>query len=369
MRFTIQRELVVKPLQFVVGVVERRKTVPILANILTEVSDQYLTFTATDLEVQLKASINLNCSVIPGKITIPGRKLFDICRALPEESLITCELDDGRVIISCNQTKFTLLTLPAEEYPNIGEDIGILEFSIKQNELRLLLEKTQFSMANQDVRYFLNGLLLEVGREKISAVSADGHRMSLCAVSAPGISPPELTQVIIPRKGITELYRLLEESDECVDIVITENHIKVTTSSVIFTSKLIDGRFPDYNNVIPRNGDKQIEVDCEQLKQVLTRASILTNEKYKGVCLQLRNGMLNVMANNPEQEEVEDCLMINEYDGADLDIGFNVNYIIDVLNTINCERVRLTFKDTQSSLLIEGCDEVDSVYVVMPMRL
>ena len=369
MKFRIAREALLKPLQLVAGVVERRKTFPILANILVKVKNNVLTLTATDLEVELIAKLqafDVSEDII---ITIPGKKLFEICRSLADDAEIEFIFDDGRVVLRSGNSRFTLSTLSADDFPSVADEVGQVEFAVKQCDLQQLIAHTHFSMAQQDVRYFLNGMLFEIKKELLFVVATDGHRMAMSSINIPSLHPEQVQNYIVPRKGILELFRLLENSEELVNVVLSPNHIKVITPTVTFISKMIDGKFPDYRTALPLHGEKIVVTECHALKQILTRASILSNEKYRGVSVQLRTGKLNVQANNPEQEEAEDLLDI-DYDGGDLDIGFNVTYLIDVLNNINGDKVKLIFKDSSSSLIMEEINDTgNSFYVIMPMKL
>lgn len=368
MKLSIFREDFLKPLQLVTGIVEKRQTLPILSHILLRLDDNVLSIIATDLEVELIINLPLTHPRAPGEVTVPARKLVDICRSLPDSALIEIETSKDKLLLRSGRSRFSLVTLPAADYPSLDQTNSLLDFSIEQRHLRFLIQRTYFAMAQQDVRYYLNGMLLEVKQGLIRGVATDGHRLALNTVEAPIINN-NFSQVIIPRKGVVELLRLLEDSKDEVTISIMENHIKASTSSFSFTSKLIDGRFPDYERVLPKGGDKIISVPRDQLRQSLTRASILSNEKLRGVQLQLRNGLLRILANNPDREEAEEEITI-DYQQEDLDIGFNVKYLIDIFDTIEDENVMLTFLGPSTSILVEGDKaEGNSLFVVMPMRL
>lgn len=366
MKFTIQREELLKPLQMVLGAVERRQTLPILGNVLMVVNSHQLALTATDLEVELVGRVTLNDPADAGTITVPARKLMDICRNLSDQSILDINLDGEKFTIKAGRSRFSLSTLSADDFPNLEDAPGELEFSIKNKELSHLLHCTYFSMAQQDVRYYLNGMLLEIENDLLRSVATDGHRLAVSTVKLATNSTEQ--QFIIPRKGVVELMRLLDDSDDDVAVTITKNHIRVSAKDFTFTSKLIDGRFPDYQRVIPKGGDKQIIFDKDYLKQALTRVSILSNEKYRGVRVSLSNGLLSLAANNPDQEEAEEQLEV-DYMGEDLEIGFNVSYILDVLSSIPTGEVRMTLSNPDSSLLLESLADEKSSYVVMPMRL
>mgnify|MGYP005810286099 FL=1 len=367
MKFSLNRESLLKPLLLVSGAVERKSTLPILSNILFEVSEQSLTLTATDLELEMVAYAEIDNQGEDGKITIPAKKLLDICKSLPENSLISFQVEQDTVKLSSGRSRYSLSTLPATDFPNIEEWQGDVEFQLLKSEFLRLIESTHFSMANQDVRYYLNGMSIESEGNEIRSVATDGHRLAICKISNDSLTLPA-RQVIVPRKGILEIIRLLAPVDESVQIFLGSNHIRIIDTEFSFTSKLVDGRFPDYRRVLPRNGDKVFETDKIQLRQVLSRASILSNEKFKGVRLNFSNSLLKITANNPEQEQAEEELEI-EFPYDDLEIGFNVSYVLDVLNAIKDEKVKFTLADANSSVVIEGSDSGEALYVVMPMRL
>ncbi|AJE19517.1 DNA polymerase III subunit beta [Azotobacter chroococcum] len=367
MHFTIQREALLKPLQLVAGVVERRQTLPVLSNVLLVVERQQLSLTGTDLEVELVGRVPLEENAEPGEITVPARKLMDICKSLPNDTLIDIRLDEQKLLIKAGRSRFTLSTLPAGDFPTAEEGQGSLTFSLVQSKLRRLIERTSFAMAQQDVRYYLNGMLLEMNGGVLRAVATDGHRLALCAMQA-GIEHTDCHQVIVPRKGILELARLLTDQDGAVSIVLGQHHIRATTGEFTFTSKLVDGKFPDYERVLPRGGDKKVLGDRQLLREAFSRTAILSNEKYRGIRLQLASGLLKIQANNPEQEEAEEEVAV-DYSGDALEIGFNVSYLLDVLGVMSAEQVRLTLSDSNSSALLQEADNDDSAYVVMPMRL
>lgn len=367
MKFTINREALLKPLQLVAGVVERRQTLPVLSNVLMVVDGDQLSLTGTDLEVELVGRVALEEVVEAGEITVPARKLMDICKSLPESAVIEIHQDDQRVKLKAGRSRFTLSTLPANEFPSIEEEAGSVSFTIGQSRLRRLIDRTSFAMAQQDVRYYLNGMLLEVSQNCLRAVATDGHRLAMCSVDA-DINQQEKHQVIVPRKGILEMARLLTEGEESVHITLGANHIRAKTGDFMFTSKLVDGKFPDYDRVIPKGGTKIIVGDRQELRQAFQRASILSNEKYRGIRMILSDGQLKVIANNPEQEEAEEELNL-AYHGDAMEIGFNVSYLLDVLSVLSGESIKMTLADPNSSALLEESESGDSTYVVMPMRL
>jgi len=367
MHFTIQREALLKPLQLVAGVVERRQTLPVLSNVLLVVEGQQLSLTGTDLEVELVGRVMLEDAAEPGEITVPARKLMDICKSLPSDVLIDIRVDEQKLLVKAGRSRFTLSTLPANDFPTVEEGPGSLTFNLPQAKLRRLVERTSFAMAQQDVRYYLNGMLLEVQSGLLRAVATDGHRLAMCSMEA-AIQQEGKHQVIVPRKGILELARLLTEQDAEVAIVLGQHHIRANTGEFTFTSKLVDGKFPDYERVLPRGGDKLVLADRQGLREAFSRTAILSNEKYRGIRLTLASGLLKIQANNPEQEEAEEEIVV-DYNGSGLEIGFNVSYLLDVLGVMGTEQVRLILSDSNSSALLQEADNDDSAYVVMPMRL
>jgi DNA polymerase III subunit beta len=366
MKFSAPRETLLEPLQAVIGVVERRQTMPVLANMLVHASETTgLSVTATDLEVELVASIDVKVEK-GGEITVPGRKLLDICRALPDGAMVNFALSGDKVTVRSGRSRFTLSTLPASEFPTVEDIKPQQKVSLPQSQLRRLIEKTQFSMANQDVRYYLNGMLLEVAGAIVRSVATDGHRLALCELTIEGAdSSPQ--QVIVPRKGVLELQRLIGDDGDCT-LEIGANHLRVALHGIRLTSKLIDGRFPDYERVIPKESDAPMLADRVLLADGLNRIRILANEKYKGVRVELKPGTVTVQAHNPEQEEAEEEIEV-QYDGAAMEIGFNVEYLIAALRALDAEAVRLEFRDAASSCLIQDPERRDCKYVVMPMRL
>lgn len=367
MHFIIQREALLKPLQLVAGVVERRQTLPVLSNVLLKAQGQQLSLTGTDLEVELVGRVVLEHEAISGEITVPARKLLDICKSLPSESLIDFRSEDGRIVVKAGRSKFTLTTLPAHDFPAVQAGGDEKSISVPQGKLRRLIERTSFAMAQQDVRYYLNGMLLEVGSSQLRVVATDGHRLATCVLQTE-VDMDGSQQVIVPRKGILELARLLTAPDKNVTIILGQHHIRAMTEDFTFTSKLVDGKFPDYQRVLPRNGDKIIQADRQMLRESLGRTAILSNEKYRGIRLQLTENLLKTQANNPEQEEAEEEVQI-DYNGTPLEVGFNVSYLLDVLAVMGSEKVRITLADANSSALLQEADNADATYVVMPMRL
>lgn len=366
MKFSTTKEAILKPLQAVMGVVERRQTMPILSNVLVHVKGAELFITATDLEVELVARGEVTKVDSAGEVTVPGRKLLDICRALPGDAAIQLQLDGDRLVVKSGRTRFVLSTLPAGEFPVVEDVEPVHSLRLTQGDLGRLLGRTHFAMAQQDVRYYLNGLLLETNKKAVRAVATDGHRLALAEIPL-GEQKAGPHQVIIPRKGVQELQRLLGTDGDLV-LAIGSNHVRATIGDIRFTSKLIDGRFPDYERVIPKPQGNVLRASRELLRSALQRAAILSNEKYRGVRLELADGVLHMQANNPDQEEARDELEV-EYGGEAMEIGFNVNYLLDALAAVETDDVELGFVDPNSSCLISGVGGEGGRYVVMPMRL
>ena len=367
MKFSVSREILLKPLQLIAGVVERRQTLPVLANVLVVLEGKNLSITGTDLEVEIVGRVQLDASGTDGEITVPAKKFLDICRALPEEANLDFVAEDQKVTVKSGRSRFTLSTLAASEFPSVESGAEELSFTCKQKEVKKLIERTSFAMAQQDVRYYLNGMLWEVRPQALRVVSTDGHRLAMSTCEAQ-IDVNEVTQAILPRKGVIELSRLLADSEESVAITVGPNHIRATTAEYIFTSKLVDGKFPDYERVLPKGGDKVVIGNRTLLKQAFARTAILSNEKYRGVRVLLETDQLTLVANNPEQEEAEDQVAV-DYNGESLEMGFNVNYLQDVANVLTTENIKITLSDSNNSALLQEPDNSDSVYVVMPMRL
>jgi DNA polymerase-3 subunit beta len=364
MKFTSERERILEPLQAVIGVVERRQTMPVLANVLLSAKNGLLAVTATDLEVELVAGVEVTVQQA-GDITVPGRKLLDNVRALPDKAAVTFALAGDKASLKAGKSRFTLTTLPAGDFPSIEEINPQLSFEVEQGALKRLIDKTHFSMAQQDVRYYLNGMLLESDGKALRTVATDGHRLALSEMELRTKSGVQ--QVIVPRKGILELQRLLGAEGQ-VAVQVGSNHVRITLGSIRFTSKLIDGRFPEYSRVIPANPSRIIKADREALRRALQRTAILSNEKYRGIRLALRQNLLVLTAHNPEQEEAEEEIEVN-YQGEEFEVGFNVNYLLDALAAVDGAEVEVGLTDANSSCLVRAPGGGTSRYVVMPMRL
>lgn len=369
MKFSVQRDALLKSLTLVAGVVERRQTLAVLANVLLDLNNNQLSLTGTDLEVEITGRVQLEQAASEnGQLTVPAKKLLDICKSLPDGGEIQFnQTAEDKVVVSCGRSRFTLATLPANEFPNVEESEQFSNFTILQGQLKRLIDRTAFAMAQQDVRYYLNGMLWELSKQQLRVVATDGHRLALCDLQSESINSEE-RQIIVPRKGILELSRSLVNEDANVEIAFGQNHLRATTEQFTFITKLVDGKFPDYERVLPKGGNKTVLGNRLSLKEAFSRASILSNEKYRGVRLVLSNEQLLIQANNPEQEEAEDAVVV-DYQGDDLEIGFNVNYLIDVLGVLSDETIKVILSDSNSSALLQESTADDCMYVIMPMRL
>jgi DNA polymerase-3 subunit beta len=365
MKLSAARDVLLKPLQAVIGVVERRQTMPILSNVLLVARDGQLAVSATDLEVELVAQTPVDVEA-GGEITVSGRKLLDICRALPDGANIDISVSGEKLVVKSGRSKFSLVTLPAAEFPTVEDIKAGQTIEVPQAVLGRLIEKTHFSMAQQDVRYYLNGMLLETGGKYLRAVATDGHRLALCQAELDGEALDE-QQVILPRKGVLELQRLMS-GEGVVNIELGANHVRIQLDGIRFTSKLIDGRFPEYDRVIPKDSSNELSADRASFRSALQRTAILSNEKYRGIRLIIRDSGVVLQAHNPEQEEAEEELEV-DYSGEDIEIGFNVNYLLDALGAVESDTVTLSVLDGNSSCLIREPGKDDSKFVVMPMRL
>jgi DNA polymerase-3 subunit beta len=362
----IPRDALLKPLQAVSGIVERRHTLPILANVLLEQKNGKLHVTATDLEMQITAIADLEGK--DGQATTVGaRKLQDLLRALPDDAQINLDATGSKMTVRAGRSRFNLQTLAATDYPRISVGQEQLQsLTLAQRDFRSLLRLAEFAMAQQDIRYYLNGMLLVVDNGSLQAVATDGHRLSWASLAIAG----DFTraEVILPRKTVLELAKLLEDSDTPVTIDILANQARFRFANVELVSKVVDGKFPDYNRVIPTGHGKRIELDRVTLLSALQRAAILSNETFRGVRLVLADGQLRIICTNSEQEEAEEELPV-EYAGETLDIGFNITYLLDVLSNIGADTVHVAFGDSNSSALVTLPGRDDYKYVVMPMRI
>lgn len=365
MRFSLQREVLLKPLAQVVNVVERRQTLPVLANLLVQVKNGQLSLTGTDLEVEMIARATVD-DAQDGEITVPARKWFEIVRALPDGSKVVVSQSGDKVTVQAGRSRFTLASLPANDFPSIDEVEATERVQVPEAALKELIERTAFAMAQQDVRYYLNGLLFDLSDKTLRCVATDGHRLALCEAPLEGGGGKR--QIIVPRKGVQELQRLLEGGDRTLELELGRSHIRVKRDDVTFTSKLIDGRFPDYEAVIPIGADREVKVDREAMRASLQRAAILSNEKYRGVRVEVSPGQLKINAHNPEQEEAQEEIEADtKVDG--LAIGFNVNYLLDALSALRDEHVVILLRDANSSALVREASNDRCRHVVMPLRL
>ena len=369
MKFSVARDTLLKPLQLVAGVVEKHQTLPVLSNVLLVLDGDTLSITGTDLEVELTARVVVDKGAKAGETTVPARKFVDICRSLPADSELQFEQKGQKVTLKSGGSRFSLTTLSAAEFPSVEQGKASGECKVNQEDLKRLVDSTAFSMAQQDVRYFLNGMLWELTPKSFQVVATDGHRLALSSHKE-GIAVKDSTRVLVPRKGVLELSRLLTDGMGEVEVIFGANHLRAVVGDFTFVSKLLDDKFPDYGRVMPKGGNNIMYADRDVLRQSFMRAAILSNEKFRGVRLQLSaTGELKILANNPEQEEAEETLAV-DYSGSDLEIGFNVSYLIDILNVISSERVKITLADGNTSALLEDeSGDAESVYVVMPMRL
>jgi DNA polymerase III subunit beta len=366
MKVQVGRNELLSALSAVIGVVERRQTLPILSNFLLESRDAELVVTATDLEIELESRAQVQ-NLQPGRATVPARKLFDICRGLPEGAEISLDIAGDKATLKSGRSRYSLSCLKADEFPAMGRVKDGKVLKLARAELKHLIERTQFAMAQQDVRYYLNGTLLEVNSKRVRCVATDGHRLALSELGK-DTGVKEHVQLIVPRKAVLELQRLLDASEEIVTLHLGTGQIQADFDVVRLTSKLIDGRFPDYERVIPDAGDKKLEADRETVRRALARTAILSNEKFRGVRLTLEGSKLVLQTHNPEHEEAEEDLEVS-YEGSALEIGFNVNYLMDALGALSSEQFVMELKNPDSSGLIYALGDNSSRYVVMPMRL
>lgn len=360
------RDALLRPLQIVSGIVERRHTLPILANILIRKDGDDVTLLSTDIEVQISTHAAIGSGKESAATTVAARKLLDILRALPD-SEVSLSLSNKRMTIQCGKSRFALQTLAAEEFPTVAqaEHFGA-QFSLPQKTLKHLFNMVHFSMAQQDIRYYLNGLLLVVEGKNVIAVATDGHRLAFSQI----VTEQEFArqEVIIPRKTILELQRLLEETDDPVSLAIATNQVKFNFSDIELISKLVEGKFPDYTRVIPKAYKNNFSIGREALLRSLQRAAIMTSDKFKGVRCVIAPGSLKISSTNADQEEAVEEIEI-DYGGDAIDIGFNVTYLLDVLNNLKCDNVSISLGDANSSALITVPDDANFKYVVMPMRI
>ena len=362
-----KRDEILGPLSAVGGIIERRHTLPILSNVLIDSTTDSLSFLATDIEIQITARSALHGSGEPRALTVGARKLLDILRALPDGVEVSLLPQDKRLVVKAGKSRFTLQTLPAEDFPRLAKPAGeAAKFALSQKAFRRLLGLVQYAMAQQDIRYYLNGLLVVTEGNQLKLVATDGHRLAFASLEIDGKLPRQ--EVIVPRKTVLELAKLLGDTDDEVKIEISSTQASFSFGSIELVSKLIDGKFPDYTRVIPTGHKNRLQVQREPSRQALQRAAILSNEKFRGVRWVLTEGNLKIVSSNAEQEEAQEEVEV-KYSGDALDIGFNVNYLLDVLNNVGGAQVECAFGDSASSALISYESEKDFKYVVMPMRI
>lgn len=363
----IDKEIILKPLQVVIGIVERKQTLPILSNVLIENQEGKIRFTTTDLEIQITTTVDIGLTAgLDGSFTVGGKKLHEILKVLPEQSQITIETKENKAQIKTNKSRFSLQTLPAQDFPKLSNQLeNAKKIVLAQRDLRNLLVSVQYAMAQQDVRYYLNGVLLIVEANKLKAVATDGHRLAYNAGNIEGNY--EKQEIILPRKAVTELSKLLTDNDESVELEFSQQQIKANFSGITLITKVIEGKFPDYERVIPKY-DNHLNMERTIMQQALQRAAILSNEKFRGVRFVLTEKNLSIISNNSEQEEAQEEIE-TEYHGEALDIGFNVNYLMDGLNNISSNTATFSFGDPNSSILITTPENQEFRYVVMPMRI
>lgn len=360
-------EDILGPLSAVSGIIERRHTLPILSNVLIDGSAGALSFLATDIEIQIQARSSAKPESDARAVTVGARKLVDILRALPEGAEVTLQQQDKRLLVKAGKSRFTLQTLPAEDFPRLAKPEGeAAKFAISQKAFRRVLSLVQYSMAQQDIRYYLNGLLMVVEDKQLKLVATDGHRLAYTSLKLPADLPRQ--EVIVPRKTVLELSKLLGDVDDEVKVELSASQASFSFGTIELISKLVDGKFPDYTRVIPTGHKNKLQIEREPLRQALLRAAILSNEKFRGVRWVLSDGSLKIVSSNAEQEEAHEELEV-KYSGDSLDIGFNVNYLLDVLNNVGGSAVDCAFGDSSSSALLSYASEKDFKYVVMPMRI
>ena len=361
------RDALLAPLQSVSGIVERRHTLPILSNVLLEKQGDNLTLIATDIEIQITTKSENVGGNSDGAVTVAAKKLQEILRSLPDTAEITLDLEDKRLLVKAGKSRFTLQTLPADDFPRMTINEGESKsFSVTQKQFRYLISKTQYAMATQDVRYYLNGLMLMVEGQELRCVATDGHRLAYNSMAIEADLPRQ--EMILPRKTVLELNRLLSDNDEPLQITVGTNQIHFAFGHTVLVSKLIDGKFPDYERVIPTQLTNHMTADRQALHSAMSRAAILTNDKFRGVRIMLEPNTLKIIAANTEQEEAQEEIEV-KYEGASLDVGFNVTYLLDVLNNLGGTEIQWSFNDANSSALISVPDNDRFKYVVMPMRI
>ena len=368
MKFTTEKNEIVDALQMGASIAERRQTIPILANLRIVARDGKVEITATDLEIQIKTLTEVKKVVEEGEITVSARKMSELCRSLPDKEALEFDLNNGKLTVSSKNFHADFATISALDFPELEIKEETNSLSISSSALQRLLNKTAFCMASQDVRYYLNGLLVEYKGGEVNAVATDGHRLALATSPLDKTSPIDGERQILPRKAVLELSKILRQENEDIKITFGNSSLSIQDKNLDFSTKLIDGKFPDYEKVLPSGDPNSLEVSKESLQSALSRASVLSNEKYRGVRFALDKNTLKLTANNPEKESAEELLDVN-YNGNPMEIGFNIGYLLDVLGTIETDNVELNFYGEESSCLIREPGNQAEVYVIMPMRL
>lgn len=367
MKFIISRDQILAPLQQIVGVIEKRQTMAILSNVLLHVDNNQLTMTGSDTEIQIVGKLNLESAAENGEITVPARKFLDICRLLPTGAEIKFELHEDKVKLVSGRSRFSLSTLPAENYPEFNETQLDYQFLLNAGKFKKGLDKTLFCMANQDVRYYLNGLLLQISNSRLKMVASDGHRLSIFEDDM-GQATGYEARIILPRKAVQELSRMLDDADAELNVQFSNNHIKVYYKDIVFSSKLIDAKFPDFSKVFNQGFMSPLLIQKQVLRDALTRVAILSNEKYKGVTFEINGDQLKLTTHNPEHDEAEEELII-DYQGQPLNIAFNSQYMLDAVSNLDSELAVLTIASNASSCFIEEPETPLFKFIVMPMRI
>ena len=365
MQFLLPRDLLTACLHRVVGVLDRRQTLPILGHVLLHIQGDELAVTATDSEIELVAYAKLPDAQEAVDITLPGRKLYDICRVLPEGSMVEMKLSQQLMQIRCGRSRFSLQTLPAADFPSLEDLPAQVELSLQQGLFLSLLEQTHFAVAQQDVRYFLNGLLLDLQKEMLVAVGSDGHRLALAQLP---LSAASAIRILLPRRGVLELIKLLGNDEASMNLALSPAHLQIKSADFHFTSRLIDGQFPDYRGFFPRQLDKVVTVANADLKQALSRAAILASDKVKAIRFELTENLLTLTTTNQEHEEAQESLTV-DYAGPALSTGFNLSYFLDVLTVLKGEQLRIQLADADSSIVIESTLDNQASYLIMPLRI
>lgn len=378
MKFRTTRATLLRPLRVVTGVVDRRHTLPVLANLHVEAGAEGLILRGTDLNVEIVARVTEGVTVeAPGTTTVPAHKLSEICQSLPEAAEVAMALEGERAVLRSGRSRFALATIPAGDFPTENQLIDQgdnqepakegVSVSLAHASLRRLLDRTKFAMGVQDVRYYLNGLLLEVTAESLRAAASDGFRMALCTLTEGGVADVDRRRLIVPRKSVQDLERLVADSDEDIALECGENTLRATQGSYTLTTKLVDGQYPEVDRLVPRNTVHTVTADRDTLRGALYRTAILSNEKSQDVRLQLNGEQMTIRASNPEQEEAEETVAV-EFDGAEVEIGFNVRYLQDVLSALETERVKMSMPAENNIALVEGPGDDEALYIVMPLR-